>query len=518
MMKPVIRCVPLLLAALQFTAQAADKPKLLLTIVIDQFRYDYLTRFRSEYRAGLARLLNEGAVFTDARYPQAPTVTAVGHSTVMSGAPPSLSGIIGNEWYDRTARARVTSVSDGNTRLLGADKDGPGSSPRRMLVSTLPDELKIAEKADKVIGISIKDRSAVLPAGHMADAAYWFDSSSKKFVTSTYYRYDTRAWVAAFNLRVPLSPYQHEKWKALDAKPEDPPFCFMSKDDGEPVCDFDATPYSNVMLEDFAENAIKEEDLGRHKHMDVLALSFSGNDYVGHAVGPDSPQVRDISIRTDRLIGKLLDFLDTQLGKGNTLVVLTADHGVAPVPEENVDRKMPGGRLNNAQIAKVLDAALAERFGKGDWILNSGGEVVYLNLDTMADRKVDPAEARRVAAQAARSIPHIARVFTRDQLENGEPAADRVGAAVLMGYYGARSGDLVLIPEPYYLFGAGGTGHSTPYGYDNHVPVIFWGPGIRHGVFHEPVRVNDIAPTLAALFEVETPSGSIGRVLSEIFR
>jgi predicted AlkP superfamily pyrophosphatase or phosphodiesterase len=314
--------------------QAPRKPRLVLAIIIDQFRYYYLLRFRSEYHSGLARLLDQGAVFTDAHYLLAATVTAVGHSTFLSGAPPSVNGIIGNEWYDCTASATVTSVSDPNTKLVGGIPGVPGSLPHRLLVSTIADEVKMQRTAEsKTIGISIKDRSAILPAGHMADAAYWYDSDSSNWVTSTYYRAELPEWVRTLNHEHPNRRFNGAQWLPFDAKGDSTkPFCTMVAGTDTRFCgSLEATPWGNDMIEEFAERAIAAENLGRHPGVDFLTVSFSSNDYVGHAVGPDSPEARDISIRTDLLLGELFDFVEQQAGAG-TLVVLSADHGVAPVP------------------------------------------------------------------------------------------------------------------------------------------------------------------------------------------
>ena len=515
-----LRSIFVLLILLAPCLAAEKKPKLVVALVVDQFRYDYTTRFRPDYHSGLARLLENGAVFSDARYIHYPTVTAVGHSTFMSGATPSVSGIVGNEWFDREKNRGVTSVSDDSTMLLGGVPNAKGSSPYRLLVSTVGDELKMAGKGRKVIGISIKDRSAILPSGHIADAAYWFDSDSSHFVSSTYYMKALPQWVVKMNEAGPIRKYLGATWMAVDAKPGDKPFCSMTAGTQVRFCNsFDATPFSNEMLEDFAEKAIENESLGTHEGTDVLALSFSANDYVGHALGPDAPEVRDISIRTDQLIGKLLDFVDAKIGAGNTLVVLTADHGVAPVPEVNQARRMPGGRLESTELARAISETLSARFGKGDWFLSDTYGFFFLNYETAKKNNADPAEVRRVAAEAARKLPHIARAYSSDELVRGQGAAsgDFVGRAVQLGFYGPRSADVVAVPEPYYMFASTGTTHASPFGYDTHVPLIFYGPGIRAGIYHEPVTVNDVAPTLAAILDVETPSGSAGRILSVVF-
>jgi len=235
-------------------------------------------------------------------------------------------------------------------------------------------------------------------------------------------------------------------------------------------------------------------------------------------LGPDAPEVRDISRRTDLLVGKLLDFIDARLGHGNTLVVFTADHGVAPVPKVNNDRKMPGGWLSASEYSAKIAAQLSQKFGQGNWFRYDSYGQFYLNYATAEKSNADLEAVRRFAAEAARGLPHLARVYTRDELLRPVAAVDSVGRAVQLGFYGPRSADLVLVPEPYFMFfSAPGTTHATPYSYDNHVPLIFFGPVIHAGVHYEPVIINDVAPTLAAILGVETPSGASGKILAQIF-
>ena len=511
----------LLFAATLLAAAPADpkRPRLVLAIVVDQFRYDYLLRFRNDYASGLAHLLRDGAVFTDAHYIHAVTVTAVGHSTFLSGATPSVSGIIGNEWYDRDAGLTVTSVSDSQTTMVGGIPNVPGSSPRRMLVSTIGDEVKMRDVDSKVIGVSLKDRSAILPAGHMADAAYWYDGDSHHWVTGTYYRPALPDWVNKINDEKAYQRFIGAQWLPFDA-PDDPAkaLCTMVAGGALRYCGgFESTPWANEAIEDFAERAIANEGLGRHAGTDILAVSFSANDYVGHLVGPDDPAVRDISIRTDRVLGKLFDYADRTVGPGNTLVVLTADHGVAPIPEVNQARKMPGGRLSEARVSAAILDALTRRYGPGAWLLPGLPSMPYLNLKLVRSRNLDPAAVERVAAAAALTVDHIARVYTWHELREGGVQQDAIGRAFTLSFYGPRSGSLYILPEPYYVFEATGASHGTPYGYDTHVPLIFLGPGIKPGVYDRNVAINDVAPTLAALLGVEQPSGSMGRILSELF-
>jgi predicted AlkP superfamily pyrophosphatase or phosphodiesterase len=473
---------------------AATKPKLVVMIVVDQFRFDYFTRFESEFKGGLKRLWDRGAVFTNAHFEHMPTVTAVGHSIVLSGAMPSASGIVGNEWYDRETGKQVTSVFDDKVKPLG--KDGKSSaSPHRLLVSTVGDELKLSGRSpSKVVSLSIKDRSAIMPGGRMADGAYWFDKPSGNFVSSTWYFEDLPAWVKSFNEKKAI-----DQWKGTLGYDK------MSE-----------SKFGNDVVELFAEAAIEGENLGRNKGIDLLAMSFSANDTVGHAKGPHSPEAHEITLHTDEVLAKFFSYLDKRIGMSNVLVVLTADHGVAPLPEYLMERHMPGGRMPESVVLDAISKALNDKYGEAKWILGKSGPSPYFDHKLIAESKLELEEVQQTAAQAVRMLPHIARVFTREELRRGPALNDMVGRRVQNGFFYQRASDLVIVPEPYYLFEKSGTSHGTPWNYDSHVPVIFLGPQVKTGKFNERAAVNDIAPTLAAILEVETPSGASGRVLTEM--
>ena len=477
-------------------------PKLVVAIVIDQFRYDYLTRFRSEYSGGLKRMLSQGADFTNSHYRHYQTVTAAGHSTFLSGATPALTGIVGNEWWDRTTGAAVTSVSDPQTQLLGGS--GTGSSPWRLLQSTLGDELKASGKGGKVIGISIKDRSAILPAGHSADAAYWFDSASGNFVSSTFYLATLPPWVAETNQHHPADKYAAHEWMTHKL-PAAGPRLYQ---------EMEATPYGNELIQQFALRALAAEKLGTTAKTDLLTVSYSANDYVGHRYGPDSPEVHDMALRVDKLVGELLQAAEAQAGAGNVLAVLTADHGVAPLPEENRKRKMPGGRLNFEPVRALLESQLTAKFGGSHWVAYSSEAGVYLHIPPGAD----PAVVEAAAANVLRGYEHVARVYTRTQLLNDAVQSDAVGAALRNGFNAERSGNLLVVLEPYWILASTGANHGSAYDYDSHVPMLFLGPRIKAGRYHSNVAPNDIAPTLATILDIETPSGSSGRVLTEMLK
>jgi predicted AlkP superfamily pyrophosphatase or phosphodiesterase len=379
--------VSLLVAACLLSA-APKKPKLVLAVVIDQFRYDYLTRFRSEYHAGFDRLLRDGAVFTNANYIHFPTVTAVGHSTFLTGAIPSISGIIGNDWYDRDEGKHVTSVSDSATKLLGGT--GEGASPRRMLVSTVGDELKLANGGQtRVNGISLKDRAAILPAGHMANGAYWFDLKARGFVSSTYYMKELPGWVKDFNAGHPGDKWAGRKW--LDKKlPED--LAKLYGDNSESP--LEASPAGNELIEMLAERALAAEQLGQRGVTDILAVSFSSNDKVGHNYGPYSAEEHSVTIETDTILERLFQVVDKAVGLDHVVVVLTGDPGVAPSQEEVQALHMRGGRIPGNTVRDAVQAALAARYGAGQWVIGSWDLSLYLNESLMIEKGLDPAAVR----------------------------------------------------------------------------------------------------------------------------
>ncbi len=369
--------------------------------------------------------------------------------------------------------------------------------------------MKITDHGSRVIGISLKARSAILTAGHMADAAYWFDEETGNFVSSSYYFASLPPWVNEFDSSRPADRYQGAKW--LDkVLPQEPRALHRA---------LSTSPFGNELMEEFVERAIDAEHLGHHSEPDLLSLSFSANDYVGHTFGPDSREVREMCLRTDQLLGRLFKFVDAKIGMKDVLVVFTADHGVAPIPEVNLQRKMPGGRLSRTVLNAAIQDSLEKRYGPGKWIAGFAEDSLYLNSELIQSKNLNRAEVNLTAAQAVMELPHVFRVYTREQLISGSVAGDYVGRQVLNGFYMPRSGDLYILLEPYWLLSTSskGTTHSTTFGYDSQVPIIFLGQGIKTGEFHQAVAVNDIAPTLSTILAVETPSGSVGRILAEIF-
>jgi predicted AlkP superfamily pyrophosphatase or phosphodiesterase len=540
------------------TARQTRRPRLVLLVVADQFRYDYLERFGDLFGPkGLRRLLAGGASWVDANYDHVPTTTAPGHSTMMTGAYPALTGIVANEWIDRESGKRVTSVSDPQARLLGGGDVETAASPRRLMASTLGDELRMATAdRSKVIGISVKSRAAILPAGRHANAAYWISLKTGTIVSSDYYFKQLPAWVLKFDEGHPADKFFGARWERLLPEPEylkragpDTP-AYEKVDPGkgdtnsfphvitggvsEPGPKFyealDPTPYANDLVLNFAREAIRNEQLGKDDDTDVLTISFSGNDYVGHRYGPYSQEVMDVTLRFDRQLAELLDFVDAQVGLRNTLVAFTADHGVAPIPEHATEMGFDAGRIRNADVTREIRNAIAARYQPAAGVeyifkYDDSGTIrdalvngnLYFDLAALKRDNINLDEMERLACRTAMRIRGIARCYTRAQLEHGEvPDNDPVSRRILHGFNPKRSGDLIMIPEPYYYLNSSDlASHATPYAYDTHVPLVIMGPGVVAGRYFESCSPADLAVTLAALLRIQPPSNSVGRILKE---
>ena len=502
----------------QAAPAGAPAVRLVLLIAVDQFRPDYLSRFGMP-EAGLRTLLTRGAVFTSAYLEHGITVTAVGHSTMLTGATPAVSGIIENAWYERATKTTVESITDTTAQIVGAGESGGiGASPRRLLVPTLGDQIKMASaatpgtpQAPRVIGISLKDRSAILPAGHAADAAYFWRGG--RFVTSTYYRAALPAWAEAVNARRLVDGYAGKQWTFDGGAHPYPATAGAALDTAVA-----ASPAGNELVLAMATAALEHEQLGQRGVTDVLTVSFSANDSVGHTYGPDSPEVRDITHQTDRQLQKLLDEVDRRVGLRQTLIAFTADHGVGPRPEVIAALRIPGGRFAATAVYDGIEAALVAKFGPGPWIEKASLPNIYLDLARIDGKGLDRAEVRRVAADAASVVPHVARVYTRDAILSGAVPREAISERITRGYHRDRSGDLHVLLEPHWIAGGTVATHGTPYGYDAHIPLILMGPGVVPGTYRDHVALQDLAPTLASVLNVEPPSGAQGRVLSEALR
>ncbi len=522
-----------------------ERPRLVVLLVIDQFRQEYLLRFHPFFTdRGFRRLLTSGAVFSQCHYEQAPTVTAPGHATLSTGTTPSAHGILANEWYDRETGEIVTSVSDPSRRVVGA-ASGRASSPHRLIGTTLGDELRLSTNfRSKVIALSYKDRSAILLGGKLANLALWFDESSGSFITSDYYADALPEWVARFNATRPADRYFGARWEkafpkaayalaSSDDRPEETPLPgggrtfphHLTGGLAQPgpafYTAFTFTPFANEVLLELAKRAIEGEQLGRDEFPDLLAISLSTNDLAGHFFGPYSQEVTDLTLRTDQIVASFLAYLDSRFGSAYVFA-LTADHGVAPIPEEAARAKLSGRRIAPAAVRQAIEGALSARFGEGPWIepkalpLLSNG-FVYLNREAIGRKQLDLAEVERAAGEAALRVPGLARYYTRTQLLRERSGEDPIGRRVARSFHPARSPDVILIPEPFAFISGGRTGttHGSPYSYDTHVPLILLGRGIASGIFPSACTPADLAPTLAAVLRIEVPANATGRVLQE---
>ena len=564
------------------------RPRLVLVIVADQFRYDYLTRFGPLFgKGGFRRLLNRGASWTNANFDYVPTKTSPGHAAIVTGAPPSVTGIIANEWIERSTATKVTSVGDLTARVVGAENETP-NSPRRLMASTVGDELRSAlGNQAKVIGVSDKPRAAILPAGKRANAAYWLGSRSGNIISSDYYFKQLPEWVEAFNRTRPLDKYFGARWERLlpereylkRAGPDSPPWEVIDHAPGftnafphlitggesRPGWQFydalDHSPFVNDVIVSMAEQVIAHEKMGEDEVTDLLSVSLSGTDHVGHRFGPTSQELMDTVLRLDRQIARLLDFVDARVGLKNTLVAFSSDHGVAPLWQYSETKGGMGRtRITNVEIMRAVREAIKARYGeRRDYIFQykEGGQYkdalingnLYFNLDALARDRVSLDEITQLAGNAIAKLPGIAGFYTRSQLENcrtqrmggrlisrsrvsrpiafnrpAGPAAtcltDSIGSRVLRGFDPERNGDLIIVQKQYYYIGDSSdpTSHATPYPYDTHVPVILMGRGVKSGMYQRPATPADIAPTLSVLLGIKEPDRSQARVLKEALR
>jgi hypothetical protein len=539
--------------------RAEEAPRLAVLVVIDQLRGDYLTRWDGLFgEGGFHRLEKDGAWFQNCHYPYSDTVTAAGHASLVTGRPPGAHGVIANEWYDRAAGAPVYCVGSERYQrvpptslgMIEADKDKKkpkGISPDRLLAPSVGDVLKEATGGKgKVVSLSFKDRSAVLPGGRRPDACYWLDTTGGGFVTSTYYRDSLHPWVADFNRSGTADAWLGRQWTRLRADLDYEKYSGPDDAAGEGTLLFGRTfphaighggvvqiraayygalynsPFGNDLLLALARRAVEAERLGRHDAPDLLCLSFSSNDAVGHTWGPDSQEVLDVTLRTDAIIKELLACLDRQVGAGRYVLVLTADHGVCPLPEATRHRGGEATRIDPSLLVKKASAYLGETFHVPSddkrWAEVSDSWL-YLNGELLARHHLKQADVEAALAGWLRKQPGIQAVYTRGQLLAGVPADDDLGQRVLRSFHPERSGDVRVIEKPYCLLTTRltGTNHGTPHAYDTHVPLLVYGGGVRPGVRREAVSPLSAAAVLARALGVKPPSGAEEPVPAGLF-
>ena len=502
-------------------------------------RPDYLTRLDDLFQGGIRTLLDHGAVFTNAMYRHAPTETGPGHSVILSGRHPASSGIVGNAWFDPLLGRTVNVIDDPFVGLLGAP--GRGASPVNFVGFTLGDALKQSNPESKVIGVSLKDRSAILMAGRLADGAFWYDPGSGAFVTSTYYARELPEWLETWNARKVADGYAGQLWTRLiedesvyeayagpddidgEWDREDTVFPHRIRGNASERAFYDdlrRTPFSDRLTADVALQALEAYDLGKDAATDIFAVGLSGGDYVGHTYGPDSQEVMDQLLRLDLLLGELFMQIDRQVGLDRTLIVLTADHGVLPLVEVLQRQGVESRRVNPRTLRERLISALGGRFENPDELLaNFGADGVYFDQARLAARGIAQVDVEDVVTAALLASGDVAAVYTREQLAGSAASEDPYLWLYRNAFFPARSPHLAIRLHPYlYASGqyVGGTGHGTPYDYDRRVPIIVMGSGIAPGRFAAESGPEDIAPTLAAILGLDYPKESDARILSEI--
>jgi predicted AlkP superfamily pyrophosphatase or phosphodiesterase len=469
--------------------------------------------------------------------PYAPTVTGCGHACIYSGSVPAIDGITGNQWWDKEKKRVVYCSEDKTVNTVGSDTKLGQMSPRNLLVTTIGDELRLATNfRSKVVGVALKDRGSILPAGHSANAAYWYDNSAGKWISSTYYMKELPAWVRSFNDQNSVNKYYEKGWSLLypantylQSTPDTEAYeanvfgkgfpydmkAFIGKDYGKIA----TTPMGNSLTAEFAKQAITGEGLGTDNFTDLLAISFSSTDYIGHSFGPNSVEAEDGMLRLDKDLGVLLDYLDAKIGKGQYTVFLSADHGVVQTPEFEQEHNLPAGRFYISNLVKTLNAELSGKYKTGPLILSHDNYQLALDHLKIDSANINEAELLAWLEKRVYLEPAIDRAFPLEKL-NTVPMPATIRKMINNGYYPRRSGDLQLILKPGYIdaYSATGTTHGLWNPYDAHIPLLWYGWGIKKGRSTKEVYMTDIAPTLAALLRIQMPSGCIGEPLQDLLK
>lgn len=496
-----------------------DHPKLIVVIVIDQFRGDYLERYRNEFgQGGFRLLLDHGAYFTNCNYNYASTRTAPGHATLFTGAYSNGHGITDNEWLEPKKKHMVTSVEDEDVKLVGVSGGKAGASPHNLLADTIGDELKLATQGkSRVFGISLKDRAAILPGGFAANAAYWIDPATGAWITSTYYRDDIPKWVQDFNSNRPAR-YWDREWKDAQGIVLGSTAHRKGRDGSE--AGFyevvGSTPFANQYEFDFAKELIQYENVGRGPVTDLLSMSLSANDILGHQVGPDSPQMHQMALDLDRDLADFFNFLGRQIGLGNIWIALSADHGVATLPDAAKKLRVPAANLGGAKLEEQINNALAAKFSPshpGAYI-KLDYPVAWLDSDVFAAAHVRERDAETAVGEAMKQAG-LRDYYTKSQLAAGEVPNTAMGRKFLNSYTPEGSWYVMGVPDIYAVGSSRGTDHASPYNYDTHVPLAFYGAPFQPGTYRTNVEPIDLAPTIASLLGINAPTHSVGRVLTE---
>jgi predicted AlkP superfamily pyrophosphatase or phosphodiesterase len=534
-----------------------EMPKLLVGITVDQMRSDYLHRFSPYFSdGGFVRLIDGGYTLYDHQYGYAPTYTGPGHAAIFTGTTPSVNGIVANDWYVRKEGATVYCASDATVLgvgMDGVDKDAAiyglagKMSPARLLTTTIGDELKLASGLNaKVIGISLKDRGAVLPAGHAADGAYWFYGKEKgHFISSTYYGEELPVWAKSFNEKGEAERLTNLGWDLLrpsdvysSCTPDNNPYEGSFTGEIKPIFPYDleslkeanggydilkGTPGGNTIIVDFALAAIEGENLGADDVCDMLTMSFSATDYVGHRCGPHAIETMDMYIRLDLELERFFDSLDENVGEGKWTVFLTSDHGGATVPSYGQSIGLPGDYWSHGNMQIRIENELDKRFGPRDWIENISNNSIFISEDAKewadfnSNNNLDASGLQRYISKLALEEDGIIQSFAEVDLAT-KAAVDPIAERIYAGHLQGVSGDVLLVMKPGWLtYGLTGTTHGSPFAYDTHVPCIFYGAGVNHGSTHSRTHIRDIAPTVCSILGIPYPNGNTGMPVSEMF-
>ena len=516
-----LACLTLVVALpVSSCASAYDgHPKLVVVIVIDQFRGDYLERYREQFGdAGFRLLLDHGAYFPNCNYNYANTRTAPGHATLFTGAYSNGHGIADNEWWDPKKKQLVTSVEDDGTKLVGVGGDKTGASPHNLLADTLGDELKLATQGKaRVFGVSLKDRAAVLPGGFAADAAYWIEPKSGAWVTSTYYREDLPKWVQDFNSGRPAK-YWDREWK--DAQGTVLRSTAHRKGrDGSDAGFYEVvgpTAFANEYEFEFAKELMVYENVGRGPATDFISISLSPNDILGHQVGPDSPEMRQMALDLDRELADFFSFLGHQIGLANVWIALSADHGVSSLPDAVKKLRIPAANLDSAKLEAQINSALAAKFSPSHpaAYVKLDYPLAWLDQDAFSAAHVHERDAEAAVGEAMKQAG-LRDYYTKSQLASGEAPNTALGRKYLNSYSPEGSWYVMGVPDFYSVGPSKGTDHASPYTYDTHVPLAFYGLPFQPGTYRGSVEPVDMAATLASLLGINAPTHAVGRVLVE---
>ncbi len=518
--------------------EAEQAPRLVIAIVVDQMRFDYLYRYAERYtEGGFKRLLKDGFSCRNTNFNYVPTHTAPGHASIFTGATPSVHGIIGNDWYDRNSKAAMYCVSDSTVKPVGTTSISGKMSPRNLFSTTFCDELKMSNNfRSKVFGIGLKDRGAILPAGHSADAAYWHDPYLNNWVSSTYYLETLPQWVIDFNARKVNDSLLSFPWNTLfpvstytSSGPDDTPYEGLFKGLKKPVFPYDLpslkeveselirkTPAGNTYTRLFAEALIVAENLGKGEVPDILTVSFSSPDYIGHMFGINSVEVEDTYLRLDRELENFLNFLDTYQGKENYLLFLTSDHGAAHNPEFLHDHKIPGEFIHEHGISDSIRAFLKNEF-ESKFLLDVSSSSVYLDREYIRKKGLNLSVVEQKCAEYISRLYGVVTAIPASDFKSDQ-SRQLHQEYFLNGYNTNRSGDVLIQYRPAWLswYRKTGTSHGAPYSYDTHVPLIFFGKGIERGATSVPVVIPDIAPTISLLLNIEFPNATTGKPISPL--